>query len=68
MIASDTAETVAVRAGMYRYFLRKIKELQEILDTERLPESEQQEILRTKSYMETQAQKYQQSYREFTEH
>lgn len=54
-------------AHLYRFFLRKVKELQEILDTEHLPPSEQQEIMRTKDYMQAMAQRYQAAYREFTE-
>lgn len=55
-------------AHLYRYFLRRVKELQEILDTEQLPPSEQQEILRTKDYMQRMAKRYQPAYRESTEY
>lgn len=53
--------TCGTEEHLYRYFLRKIKELQEILDTEKLPPSEQQEILRTKDYMQQMAQRYENS-------
>lgn len=68
MCPPEIADHLIHGAGMYRYFLRQIKQLQEILETEKLPESEQQEILRTKDYMEKQAQRYQHAYREFVSH
>ena len=54
-------------ANLYRYFLRKIKELEDILDTEKLPPSEQQEIIRTKEYMAKMAARYQPMYRDYVQ-
>jgi hypothetical protein len=56
------------QAELYRYFLRKIKELQFILDTEELAPAEQHEIHRAKDYMQQMAQRYQAAYREFITH